>query len=65
VVDDGRHAEDLIRPGEAARMLQISIQRLHMLVEEGYIKPAERWPSGYRRYDRAEIERFRKTLEVA
>lgn len=46
-------------------MLQISIQRLHMLVEEGYIKPAERWPSGYRRYDRAEIERFRKTLEVA
>lgn len=48
---------------EAARMLSVHPNTLRRWADEGVV-PHIRLPSGYRRFDPAELKRFRDSLET-
>lgn len=54
----------LLGTTEVAKELQIAISTLHRWVREGRIKPEQRLPSGYLRFNPVEVQRVKSSITV-
>ncbi len=48
--------------GQVARLAKVTVRTLHHYDEVGLLSPGERTPSGYRRYDDADLDRLQQIL---
>ena len=53
---------DQLAVGQVARLAGITVRTLHHYDEVGLLTPSGRSPSGYRLYDRSDVERLRRIL---
>ena len=59
-----KEMEQVISSAEAAKRLGIDKSTLHRWVRAGRIKPIERLPSGYLRFNLSEVDRVKRSFRV-
>jgi excisionase family DNA binding protein len=63
-MESTKKSSELIGTTEAARILRVGDNTLRRWVREGRIKPEQRLPSGYLRFNRAEVNRLLEEMRV-